>query len=459
MKNILFALILLTLVFPLTSASLTIGHDNSDRILVVDSGVPVTFNLTITNSGSATSFKFYNYMGFTMTPSDSIFIGSGETKQVSLKLYPIGSFGVRGYYTLDYFLEDSSDIKTYDSLTFKVVELGDAFEIGASSLDPESNSINLYIKNKIPEQINGITADFSSPFFDFNKNLNLGPNERKIYTVELDRDKFKQLTAGFYTLTANITVNGISDGVEGVIEFSEKDLLTTSTSSSGFFINTYILEKTNNGNIPIVSESIVRKNIVSRLFTSLSPEPDSVDRDGFVVTYLWSEELMPGDSLEIKATTNWLFPLVIILFVIVAVVLMRQYSRNNLVLRKKVHFVKAKGGEFALKVTIFVSARKYIERVNIMDRLPPLVKLYEKFGNEQPSRMDSKNGKLEWNFEKLEEGETRMLTYYIYSKVGVLGKFALPSATGIYERDGKIKESSSNKAFFVAEQISKDRED
>jgi len=124
-------------------------------------------------------------------------------------------------------------------------------------------------------------------------------------------------------------------------------------------------------------------------------------------------------------------------------------------LRKKISFVRAKGGEFALKVSIFVEAKKYVERVNVIDRLPPLVKVHERFGAEQPTRVNEATKRIEWNFEKLEAGEMRTLTYIIYSKVGVLGKFALPTATAVYEKDGEIHETESNKAFFIAEQLKK----
>ena len=141
------------------------------------------------------------------------------------------------------------------------------------------------------------------------------------------------------------------------------------------------------------------------------------------------------------------------------VVLTKKYSETTLVLKKKVSFVKAKGGEFALKVSILVNAKKYVERVNVLEKIPPLVELYERFGGDQPSRIDKKNRRLEWNFEKLEAGEMRILSYIIYSKVGVLGKFALPTATAIYEKEGEIHESESNRAFFVAEQRKKDIEE
>ena len=135
----------------------------------------------------------------------------------------------------------------------------------------------------------------------------------------------------------------------------------------------------------------------------------------------------------------------------------KQYSKTNLVLKKKVSFVRAKGGEFALKVSIFVQAKKFVERINLTDKLPPLVKLYEGAREENQPKHDGR--KVEWNFDKLEEGETRSVSYIIYSRIGVLGKFALPSAVAVYEKDGKIYETSSNLAFFVAEQRKKQFEE
>ena len=139
--------------------------------------------------------------------------------------------------------------------------------------------------------------------------------------------------------------------------------------------------------------------------------------------------------------------------------LTKQLSRSNLSLRKKVTFVKAKGGEFALKVSVIINARKHVERVNVIDRLPFLAKLHERFGGEKPSKIDMKNRRLEWSFDRLEAGESRIVSYIIYSKVGVLGKFALPTATAVYEREGEVHESESNHAFFIAEQARKPVED
>ena len=166
--------------------------------------------------------------------------------------------------------------------------------------------------------------------------------------------------------------------------------------------------------------------------------------------------MKPGESLKVVAKTNWLFPLLVIFFIVATVVLTKQYSKTNVILRKKVSFVHAKGGEFALKVTILVNSRNHVERVNVTDRIPHLVNLYNKFGGERPTRINEKAKRIEWDLGNMDKGEKRVLSYLIYSKVGVMGRFALPEATAVYEREGEIHEAESNKAFFIAEQRKRD---
>ncbi|MFC1682444.1 hypothetical protein ACFL0X_02415, partial [Nanoarchaeota archaeon] len=299
---------------------------------------------------------------------------------------------------------------------------------------------------------------FNSVFFDLEESLSLGAYEKKSFSVQLDKEEFRELVAGFYTLNVEVNVGDEVAKLEGMIKFVEKDDLETVTKDYGFFINTKIVEKKNEGNVIVDSEVVIKKNIVSRLFTTMSPEPDIVNREGFDIVYVWNEELRPGESLEVVVKTNWLFPLLFVIFVVVVVVLVKQFSKTHLVLKKKVSFVKAKGGEFALKVSIIVSAKKFVERISIVDRIPSLVKVHERFLGSEPGKIDEKNKRIRWEFDKLEKGESRVLSYLIYSKVGVLGKFALPAATAIFEKEGKIYETTSNRAFFISEQRGEKKE-
>ncbi len=458
MKKICVLVILILLILPsILAINLSIEKQSSNEVLIIGLKMPAVFDLKITNLGSQDNFSFYNLVGLSINP-ETVSINQGETKEVKLKISPIGDLDIRGFYTFKYAITTKSSFQGQDyseidqQLTMKIIDLGDAFEIGSEEFDSDSNSLNIYIHNKVSSDFTAINANFKSAFFNLKENFSLGPNEKKSFNIQLNKDNFRKLMAGFYTLNAEISVEDKKANVEGIIKFVEKNLVTTTKKDYGLIINTKIIEKINEGNVLAKSETVLKKNIISRLFTSFSPQPDIVERQGLTIYYTWERQIKPGETLKIIVKTNWLFPLLVILFIVTIVILTKQYSKTNLILKKKVSFVRAKGGEFALKVSIIIHAKKYVERVSIIDRLPPLVKIHERFGGEKPLRINEKNKRIEWGFEKLEAGETRMLSYIVYSKIGVLGKFALPATTAVYERDGEVHESTSNRAFFIAEQ-------
>ena len=457
MKKMFISVLILLLIIPSVLAiNIKVEKISSDEVMIFGVDKPVVFNLRITNLGPANNLEIYNLLGFKMFPIGTIPIGEGQTKEIKLEVSPIGEFSYKGVYTFEYFIrgQDSTEIK--EKLTFKIIELGEAFELGAGNLDVESNSLKVYLHNKEKFNFGGIHAKFSSAFFEFEKDFNIGPNERKDFDVELNKEEFNKLIAGFYTLNAEISASGQKAEIEGVINFIEKDIVTTIKKDYGLIINTKTIEKANEGNVLSPIEIVVKKNIISRLFTSFNPVPDSVNRKGVIVDYTWSNELKPGEAFKVSIKTNWTLPLLIIIFIIVIVILTKKYSKTDLVLKKRVSFVNVKGGEFALKISVLINAKKYIEKVTVIDRLPQLTHLHERFGGEVPTRVNEKNRKIEWDFEKLEAGESRMLSYIIYSKIGVVGKFALPKTTAVYERGGEIHESESNRTFFLAEPRKRD---
>ncbi len=457
MKKILVVVLALFFISFISAINVNVEKVSSNEAMIKDVNQPAIFYLNITNKGANDNFQFYNLLGFSMSPKGTVAFNVGESKIVELMVWPRDDFNYNGFYTFQYYIRGNDGSESTQQLTIKMVELKDAFEIGSGEVDPQSNSIQIYIHNKENFNFEKINARFSSAFFDFEKNFSLGPRERKNFDVQLDKEKIKKLMAGFYTLNAEVKVENKKANIEGVIKFAEKDILTTTKKDYGFLINTQIIEKKNEGNTVASSETVIKKNILSRLFTTVSPEPDIVERSGFTVYYTWSKKINPGDSLEIQVKTNWLLPLFVILFIVAIVVLAKQYARTDLTLTKKVSFVQSKGGEFALKVSVIVHANRYVEKVNIIDVLPPLVKIYEKFpSTNRPKRVNEKTRRIEWDFDSLQSGETRILSYIIYSKIGVMGKFALPSTMAIYERDGKVKETNSNRAFFITEPKRKD---
>ena len=211
------------------------------------------------------------------------------------------------------------------------------------------------------------------------------------------------------------------------------------------------MTKTNVGNVVKTVEITAEKNIFPYLFTTFNINPKETKRTGSKINYLWKKELIPNDELKVIIKTNWFYPIIIILFIIGLFLLIRRYVESDLILRKKVSFVKTRGGEFALKITLKAKAKKFIERISVIDKLPPLVELYERYGAIAPDKVDLKNKRMEWNIESLNKDEERIFTYIIYSKIGIVGRFELPCAKAIYEKEGKIKEVESNRSFFINE--------
>ena len=457
MKKILLTLFIFLLLPSVFAVNLEINKTSSDEVMVLDLDSPVIFDLKIKNNGETDNFIFYTFFGILDEPKGKIHISQGETKDVQIKILPTYTLKP-GFSTFKLFIRGSDKTETETKLTLRLTDLQNSFEISAEDIDPESNSMKIYFENKFNFNFENMNVKFSSVFFDFEESFSLAPNEKKTFEIELDKEKFKEVVAGFYTLRADIKAYEKEIEIEATIKFSEKGILTVSKQEYGFIVSTKIIEKTNEGNVIQSSETIIKKNILSRLFTNLNPEPDLVERQGSSIYYSWIREIGPGETFVIKVKTNWLLPFLIIFLIVAVVVFVKQYLKTDLILRKKVSFVRAKGGEFALKVSIIVHAKKYIEKVNIIDRLPSLVKLYERFGKEIPSKVEEDKRRIEWEFEKLEAGEIRVISYIIYSKVGIIGKFALPTTTAIYQRDGKIKNTQSNMAFFMAEQKIRDEE-
>jgi hypothetical protein len=452
---LIFAFTLLGIIQLVSSMNLEINPITNDVAMIKGTTMPAVFDLNITNKDYGNYFMFYNFFGSDTFPKGTVYIAGRESKVVKVGIYPRDDLKQTGRIIFDLYIKDESGSEMKYPIMMNVVKMADAFYVGAEEFKPDSNNVTVYIQNLINFNFEDIDVQFKSPFFNLEKTLTIAPYEKKAFEITINNEDFKELMAGYYTLNVAVNAKGMKESYQGKMKFIEKNIVASSQDDYGLIINTKKIIKENQGNVLADASVVIKKNIISRLFTSFSPEPDMVDRKGFTIYYTWDDQLKPGEKLQITVTTNWTLPLLAILLIIAIVIIAKQSTKKPLSLKKDVQFVNAKGGEFALKVSVVVTARKYIEKVKIFDRLPPLVKLHERFGGEMPKSVDEKTGRLEWNFDRLEAGETRILSYLIYSKVGVLGKFALPTTKAVFEKDGEVHESESNHAFFVADQVKK----
>ena len=433
--------------------NLDINKQTISGTVISEVNEPAVFNFTITNSGEPDYFEIYSLVtGVDILPNGNFHLDTGETKSMEVSFFLDEQLRERtGLINFVYKIRGSnSGIQDYTQ-EVAISNFKDAIHLSAESIAPDSLEARVYVQNNIDLRFSSIKVKLKSAFFEKDEEFTLKSLEKKELTISLDKNKLRGLVAGNYLLTGEFNVKDFKQSLEGNIRFAEKSQLTTSEKSSGIIFRKRTIEKVNDGNVLVLAETKIRKDIISRLFTKFSPEPSKVDRKIFFVDYTWNKELKPGETLVVQVSTNYLYPLALIAIIIIAAYLVFIYSSSALIVRKRVSFVRTKGGEFALKVILNVSSRKFIEKISVVDRFPGIVKLYERFGAYMPDQIDEKNRRLEWRIESLQPGEERVFSYIIYSKIGVVGRFELPPAIGIFERDGKIFETSSNKAFFMNE--------
>lgn len=454
MKKVLLLLLFVISLSFVVAAEIEIEKEVISDVVIAELGEPARFDFKIRNLGPSDDFEIYSLVGVSFSPKGFFEISAGEVKELEVEVFPSEKLrrDINGRLNFIYSIRGISSNATDDELSIRIIKLKDAIAISTINIVPGNELATIYIENRENFNFEDIEASFSSPFFSTQEQFSLGALEKKQFDVKIDKDRIIGLEAGQYILVANIEIGDVREEIEGKIYFIEKSGITTKEESSGFFIHTRKIEKINDGNVPELAQIKVRKNIISRLFTNFNIEPAAVDREGVSVYYTFISEVRPADSFVVIVSTNWIFPFLLIVGVIIIIMLARIYLTSHLILDKKVVFVKTKGGEFALKVILRVSARKYVDKISVIDRLPALVKVYERFGAYPPDKINKEARRLQWDIPSLSPGEERVFSYIIYSKVAVLGKFELPAATAIYEKDGKIKEAISNKAYFIAEQ-------
>jgi hypothetical protein len=450
---LIFSVVLIVGLVPAVSANLEIKKQAVVDVVVPETKQPAVYNLEITNLGGDDNFQIYSLVGISIYPNDTFSLASGQIKNIEVKLYPEEAVLKNpGTFNFVYKIKGERTGITEDVMLIRIVNLKDALDINSYNIELDAGTARVYVRNKVSLAFPEIKARFHSAFFDFNKNFSLLAGEEKEFDVTLDKEQIKNLFAGGYIITNDIETYGANAKIENSFRYAEKEFIKTDEIKKGFLIYAQnIVNKINEGNLPSIAQVIINKNIISRLFTTFNIEPDKVNRKGFAVTYVFQKEIKPGETFTVKATTSWLYLLIILIAVIIIILLVKTYSSTFIILRKRATYIRTKGGEFALKISLDVKARNYAEKISVVDKVPALVKVHERFGAVPPSKIDEKNRRLEWSIDSLQPGEERVFSYIVYSKIAPIGKFELPQATAVYERDGKIHEVESNKVFFLTE--------
>lgn len=449
-KVLLFLFALILSVSFISAINLEVSSKPIRSNYILELNEPAEYEITIKNLEEPDSFEIYSLIGVDIYPNNTFNINKQETKTINLQIVPQEALKLKkGSLNFEYALKNSKGEVQKQTITINILNLQDAFIITSDEISPKSDTINIYVKNDISNSFENLGLELKSAFFDKKDTLTFEGLETKTLTVNIDKDKSKTLLAGKYIADAIIEYRNESLDKEFTVKFIESDEIKTTESNEGIIIQTTKISKKNTGNTvrPIVIT--LSKNYLSLIFTSINLEPTDSELSLLGKKYIWEKNLSPNEEMNVVATTNWIYLILVVVLILILLFLIRKYIRTDVILKKQVSFVKTHGGQFALRVSIRIKAKRAVEGVTIIDRLPQLVELYEKFGAVAPDKVDTKNRKLEWNVESMDRGEEKIFSYIIYSKrVGVVGRFELPNARAVYEVGELVKEVFSNRSFF-----------
>jgi len=456
MKKSIIALFALLLLVSFVSA-FELKQDSLDVAVIPE--LTQAAKVPVTISGAEPG----NYLLYTLTavkvfPSTPFYLNGGKN-QLVFDVYPTPELVAQGPAAYAFAVElrniENSYYSAKGTMVVRVVRLEDALTISSEANSPDSDKISFYIQNKEGIDLNNVHAKFSSVFFDVDQTFSVKGNSKTEVSIDVPKSKLEKIEAGSYLLTAKIETDRGIKTLEGRIYLGEKVGVESKNTVDGWLIKTNDISKINYGN---VNENVVvevKKDIISRLFTSFSVEPDSASRIGLSVNYIWSKKLGPADSFSVRVKTNYLSPLLIIIALVLIIIAIKRYTQTKLEIVKSVVPIKTPSGQFALRIKLQVKARRNITNVSLVDRIPGIVQIYEKFNTIiKPSKIDAKNRRIQWDLGDMASGEERMFNYVVYSTVGVVGKFALPQALAVFEKEGQIHEVESNAVYFLAEQRS-----
>lgn len=452
-KVMISSLFLVLLVSVLSFASaLTMSATPVNDVIIKEFAQPAKFTVTLSGVEEG-DYQFYTLNDFSLSPKGFFHLGPGTTA-INVDVYPTENLDAKGYYSFTYNIKKYDGASFEDQMTIKLVNLVNTLEIGSDTIDPNSTVVSFYVQNKENAQLTNVKAKFSSVFFkDSEQTFNLAPLGKAVISIPVSLDDMKKIKAGVYVITGEFQTATGTKTLEGKLYLGEKKGIRTEETTSGFLVYNDMLTKTNTGNVPQEVTIQISKDVITRLFTSFNVVPNSVERHGLFVKYTWVQTIGPTEALSVNTKTNYVFPVFIILFAALIIFAFNRYAKTKIDVVKSVSTVRAKGGEFALRVSIRVKARRNVENVSIIDRFPSLVSLYESFGVVKPSKVDVPNRRLHWEIGGMQAGEERIVSYIVFSKIGVVGKFSLPPALSVFEKDGTIHEVESNSVFFLAEQV------
>ncbi len=408
-----------------------------DVVTFEDIEIPAQYSLTVRNPNTYDDiFKIYTLLEADLKPEVSFQIEAGQEKTITVTLMPLEPLKERcknRVCKIHYYFKAEKTGVIEDSFTIKIMSLEKIIRAKLPETISRDDSVLIFELNNW-ENINfgEIIFNFESDFGAVTENLTLTPDSSYTIEVDLDQLKLKISEAGNYEVKLKFLIKGKEYIITKTLKLEEfSSIVTTESTKFSFFGFTKLITKKNEGNVPKFIQVDVAKSRFEQAFTSTNIEPTSKEASGLVVIMKWQRELEPGETMNLEIHTDYTIPLIIVILIIIASLTIWLIKRPRVLIKKKAYRIKTKGGEFAIKIILFIkNVGSEIKNVKCNDTLPGMTKIYERFGAVKPDKIEK--NRIMWNFGDLHPGEERIVSYIIYSRVIPVGTIIFPRATVSY---------------------------
>ena len=266
-KKVLIALILGMMLMPLANAVLTVEKKDMGSVVIAELGNPAVFELTI-NVPEPEDIELYTLVGISLSPRGTIQLKSGTTPLTVQAYLPPEARRVPGPYSFEYQIKGERSGIVRDTMTVTIVNLKDAIEIEPASLKPGAANIRIVVRNTQNTRLENVQLSLDSEFFSAKQTLSLEPFATTTLTIPVDTAKIKSLPAGKYIITGRASIGDAQATLQGFLTYVEQQSVSARADSKGFLVRTKTLTKTNEGNVPVADTIVVRRDILTRLFTA-----------------------------------------------------------------------------------------------------------------------------------------------------------------------------------------------
>lgn len=430
MKKILFGVLFFMFILAFANASaFDFEKQTINSVITAESiHIPASYSLTITNADSKDSFSIYAILPINLSPTTPF----GADTAVAVTMLPSDSVKKRcglGECAVQYYIKSDMEGAVADTLGIKIMPIADIINADMPSIiSHDTDTIKVNVSNKESINLGTVAVTIDSAFCKQTQNVILGPKSSKVIEFSVDRAALGAAKAGSYPIKLSFLINKeYTHVVEKTISLEEFANVATNTERHfSFFGYTDTITKKNQGNAPELVTIEVTKNKFENAFTTFAISPVSKEPSAEGVKLQWQRQLEPGENWTVQFVTDYTIPVVVLMIVIIGGVGVYIGRRPRILIKKKAYRIRAKGGEFALKMLVLVkNVGLEIADVKCTDRLPSMAKLYEQFTT-KPDKIE--NGKIEWSMGTIVPGEERVFSYIIYSKIVPAGMLNLPTA-------------------------------